>query len=73
MTSAQTVTTAARSRSLEALEAALDAAVATQFCKLFEVLMVDPSPAGFKRFEAGLTRLTETEKAVRKTLEDTQC
>ena len=46
------------------LEAALDTAVITHFCKLFEVLMVDPSPEGLKRFEAGLTRLLHTERAV---------
>ena len=49
----------------ELLEAALDAAVTKHFSTLFEVLMVDPSPQGVQRFKAGLTRLTETEKAVR--------
>jgi len=39
-------------------------AVDVHFCKLFEVLIVDPSPAALERFRAGLHRLVTTEKSV---------
>jgi hypothetical protein len=43
---------------------ALAAAIVGHFCKLFEVLMADPSPNGLKRFEAGLAQLLDAERAV---------
>jgi len=44
---------------------ALDAAVATHFGTLFQVLMVDPSDGGMQRFKKGLSRLADAEKTVR--------
>lgn len=52
----------------ELLAQALDAAIAKHFSTLFEVLLVDPSPNGLQRFQAGLKRLAETENAVREVI-----
>jgi hypothetical protein len=52
------------------VDRALAHAVEAHFCKLFEVLMHDPSPAGLKRFQAGLDRLIATEAAVKALLLD---
>jgi hypothetical protein len=40
----------------------------THFGNLFEVLMLDPSPEGMKRFQNGLAKLAATESSVRKLL-----
>ena len=45
---------------LDALRHAVDA----HFCKLFSVLIVDPSPAALERFRAGLDQLVKTERTV---------
>ena len=57
------------------LEDALEAAVARHFGTLFEVLLVDPSPQGLQRFQAGLKKLSDTERSVAtiiEKMEDTQ-
>jgi len=45
----------------ELMDVALEQAVQRHFCQLFEVLMVDPSEHGMKRFEKGLNKLADTE------------
>lgn len=46
------------------LEDVLDEAVRQHFCRLFEILMRDPSDQGIERFRTGLRRLAEMEEAV---------
>ena len=55
---------------MTSLDEALQAAVQRHFSTLFEVLMVDASPQGLQRFERGLKKLTDTERAVAKLLAD---
>lgn len=46
------------------LEEALEQAVARHFCKLFDVLMSDPSEQGLERFRAGVSKLGNVHQAV---------
>ena len=50
-------------------EEALDSAVQAQFCRLFDVLLRDPSKQGMERFGNGIKLLSETERAVRNMME----
>ena len=56
----------------ELLEQALAQAAQRHFSILFDVLMVDPSPAGLIRFEAGLQKLADTHGKVADILRDNQ-
>jgi len=46
------------------LDDVLQAAVQQYFCKLFDVLMSDPTDKGIERFKKGLHNLAEMENAV---------
>ena len=46
------------------LEDVLQAAVQQNFCKMFDVLMSDPTPQGLERFKKGLRNLARMEEAV---------
>ncbi|MBT1509388.1 hypothetical protein KIP88_02640 [Bradyrhizobium sp. SRL28] len=46
------------------LDTVLQAAVQQNFCKMFDVLMSDPSPQGLDRFKKGLHNLAKMENAV---------
>jgi hypothetical protein len=48
----------------ELMERSLEHAVQQHFCQLFQVLMVDPSEPGMKRFAKGLNKLAVTEAMV---------
>ena len=46
------------------LDAVLQAAVQQNFCKMFDVLMSDPTDKGLERFKKGLGNLARMEEAV---------
>ena len=51
------------------LEDVLQAAVQQNFCKMFDVLMSDPTDKGLERFKKGLHNLAEMEHAVAEIIE----
>jgi hypothetical protein len=48
----------------------LQSAVQENFCKLFGVLMADPTDKGLSRFRLGLTNLAKMEEAVARIIEE---
>ena len=46
------------------LNDALRHATEQQFCKLFSVLISEPTPAALERFRAGIDHLVKTERSV---------
>jgi hypothetical protein len=51
------------------LDEVLQAAVRQNFCKMFDVLMSDPTDKGLERFRKGLTNLAKMEDAVARIIE----